>query len=629
MRRRQSRTWLWSLGGAVVLVAAVAVVLALRFGSREEILEPSWTPPTLQEARTRLEGKTFAEFADEAYRIHLLRHPQTVTDLGLAEKLGIRDDRLDDYSNEYVRTTLAIDREIYRRLHTYNRESLTPDERLTYDACEALWKDLTTCEAPALSLFPVSASDDSPHARLYTRLISVWRLVDEEDVADYVACLHQADDQLLQLRDRIVDLRARHRLPPVASLDEVLRQVEPLKITEMWSRSEYLPDRIVAGHNVYFVALRDRLIAIRELGVEKRVKYLTEAKRALEQEVIPAYEKLYGAVVAALAEAPSADVGIRRRDGGGSAYEGLLRHYTGSDLDPETIHAMGQDAATQIAKEIAVVEEQAKTPSGRDVSAAWSAAAWDGGSPSPDDIAAACRAVLERADAFGSRFAGHLPKATISVLLGEGPRGYMAAPYDGSRSALLVVDPGAPWAVSDVAAFVHRETVPGRHLQRATARELALPAIRAWGGFPAFEEGWSAYALGVAGDVGLYDGDPLANLGRLHSQLREAALAVVDTGVHALGWSFDRAVNYYVDATGDEEGSARMAVKGCVSSPGRATAGVVGSSRLRALRDAARRASGASFDLAAFHDLVLGRGLLPLSIVEREVRKDLRISDSG
>jgi uncharacterized protein (DUF885 family) len=184
-------------------------------------------------------------------------------------------------------------------------------------------------------------------------------------------------------------------------------------------------------------------------------------------------------------------------------------------------------------------------------------------------------------------------------------------------------------AVSDVAAFVHRETVPGRHLQRATARELALPAIRAWGGFPAFEEGWSTYALGVAEEVGLYDGDPLADLGRLHSQLREAALAVVDTGIHALGWSFDRAVDYYIDTTGDAEGSARIAVKGCVSSPGRATAGIVGSSRLRALRDAAFRASGSAFDLAAFHDLVLGRGLLPLSVVEREVRKDLKLPERG
>lgn len=629
MRRRQSRAWLWFLGSAIVLVVAAAIVLSLRLGSREEILEPSWTPPTLQEARTRLEGKTFAQFADEAYRIHLLRHPQAVTDLGLAETLGIRNDRLDDYSDKYVRTTLAIEREIYRRLHTYNRETLPPDERLTYDACEAFWKDLTTCEAPALSLFPVSASDDSPHARLYARLISVWQLVDEEDVADYVACLHQADDQLLRLRDRIVDLRARRRLPPVASLDEVLRDVEPLKITEMWSRSEYLPDRIVAGHNVYFVALRDRLIAMRELGIEKRVKYLTEAKRALEQEVIPAYEKLYKAIVAAIAEAPSADVGIRRREGGGSIYEGFLRHYTDSDLDPETIHAMGQDAVAQIAKEIDAVEEQAKTPSGRDVSAAWNAMEWEGGAPSPDDIAAACQAVLERADAFGSQFVGRLPKTNLAVFVGEGPRGYMPAPYDGASSALLVVDPDAALAVSDVAAFVHRETVPGRHLQRATARELSLPVLRAWGGFPAFEEGWATYALGVASEVGLYDGDPLADLGRLRSQLREAALAVVDTGIHALGWSFDRAVDYYIDTTGDAEGSARIAVKGCVSSPGRATAGIVGSSRLRALRDAALRASGASFNLAAFHDLVLGRGLLPLSVVEREVRKDLKLPERG
>ncbi len=627
MRRGQSRKRLWLLAGMALLVAVLAIVLSLRFCSREQILEPSWTPPTLREARASLDEKTFTQFADEAYRIHLLRHPQTVTDLRLAAKLGVRDDRLDDYSEAYVRTTLAIEREIYRRLHTYNRESLPPDERLTYDACEAFWKDLTTCEAPAVSLYPVSASDDSPHARLYTRLISVWRLVDEEDLVDYVACLHQADDQLLQLRDRIVDLRVRHRLPPTAALDEVLRQIEPLKITEMWSRSEYLPDRIVAGHNVYFVALRERLLAMRGLGVEKRVAYLAEAKRALEREVIPAYEALHGAIVAAIAEASSTNVGIRQHGGGGSIYEGLLRHYTGSDLGPEAIHAMGRDTVVRVKEEIAAVEEQAKTPSGRDLSAAASAAEWDGGVPSADDIAAACRAVLDRAESLGARFTGRLPAAEVSILVGEGPRGYMPAPSDGSRSALLVVDPEAAWLMPDIAAFVHRETVPGRHLQRATAYELPLPAIRTWGGFPAFEEGWAAYALDAAAEAGLYDGDPLADLGRLRSQLRGAALAVVDTGIHGLGWSFESALDYYADATGDEEGSARTAVKACISSPGRATAGFVGSVRLRALRDAALRATEESFDLAAFHDLVLGRGLLPLSVVEREVRKDLGLSD--
>ena len=98
MGGRRFRRWPWFLGGAVVVLVIVAVLLSLRFCSREEILLPSWTPPTLGETRARMQGKTFTQFADEAYRIHLLRHPQTVTDLGLAEKLGVRDDRLDDYS---------------------------------------------------------------------------------------------------------------------------------------------------------------------------------------------------------------------------------------------------------------------------------------------------------------------------------------------------------------------------------------------------------------------------------------------------------------------------------------------------------------------------------------------------
>lgn len=620
---------MWLLVGVAVLAAIVAVLLSLRFCSREKILLPSWAPPTLKEVRAQLEGRTFGEFVDEAYRLHLLRHPQTVTDLGLAEKLGVRNDRLDDYSDGYVRTTQAIEREIYRRLHTYNRTALTPDERLTYDACEAFWNDLTTHEAPAISMYPISASDDSPHMRLYARLISVWRLADEEDVADYIACLHQADRQLLQLRDRIVDLRADRRLPPAVALDTVLIQIQPLRITKMWSPSEYLPDRIVANPNPYFVALRERVLAMPEIGYEKRVAYLTEARSALEQEVIPAYEKLNAALVAALTEAPEADIGINQRAGGNAVYEGLLRHYTESDLGPAAIHAAGQETVARLQKEIDAIEDRVKAPSDRGLPDTATGVKRDGGAPSPDDVVAACRAVLERAEALTARFAERLPKTSVAILLGEGSRGYEPAPYDGSRPAFLVVSPKKSLTSSDIATLVYREVVPGRHLQMAAARELPLPAIRAWGDFPALQEGWAAYALDVAAEVGLYDSDPLANLERLRSQLRDAASAVVDTGVHAFGWSFDRAFDYYVAATGDEERGAHMVVKGCIGSPGRATAALVGVIRLRALRDSVERARGVAFDPVAFYDALLGHGLLPLSLVEWEVRQALEISDHG
>ncbi|MDD4904477.1 MAG: DUF885 family protein, partial [Candidatus Bipolaricaulis sp.] len=286
-RGRRSRRTLGLLCAAAALAVVVGAIVSLRFCTREEILLPSWTPPTLREARVQLEGKTFEAFADEAYRLHLLRHPQTITALGLAEELGVRNDRLDDYSDEFRRTTQAIEQEIYRRLHAYDREALTPDEKVTYDACEVLWSDLTAHEVPAVSLYPVSASDDSPHTLLYARLIATWRLAEERDVVDYIACLHQADQQILELRKRLLDLRDDGRLPPAATLNQVLVQIAPFRITERWSRSEYLPEHIVAGHNPYFVALREQLLAMPEIGVSQRVAYLTEARTALEREVIP------------------------------------------------------------------------------------------------------------------------------------------------------------------------------------------------------------------------------------------------------------------------------------------------------------------------------------------------------
>ncbi|MGD9675902.1 MAG: DUF885 family protein [Candidatus Bipolaricaulia bacterium] len=627
MRRPLRGGLLWILVVGAVLIAAVAVFLSLRFCTREEILLPSWTAPTLAETRTRLAGKDFAAFADEAYTIHLLRHPQAITALGLAPELGVRDDRLDDYSDAYVRTTQAIEEEIYRRLREYDRETLTPDERVTYDACEALWSDLTAHEAPAVSLYPVSASDDSPHRLLYERLIATWRLTNEQDVVDYVACLHQADQQILQLRKRLLALRDGGRLPPAATLNQVLVEIAPFRITERWSRSEYLPEHIVAGHNPYFVALRERLLAMPEIGVAQRVAYLTEARTALEREVIPAYEKLHEALVAVLAEAPATQIGVDQYPGGRDVYAGLLRHYTESDLSPAAIHAAGQDAVLRLRKEIDAAEEEARIPHSRDLLGTPSGVAWDGGAASTEEVAAACRAEIDRAWVAVSDVL-KLPSSAVEVLIGEGAGGYTPRSGDGARPALLVVPGEAPRSPA-VAAFVHREIVPGRHVQVATAREFGAAAVRAWGGFPALEEGWPGYALGVAAEAGLYDGDPLANLERLKDRARSAALAVVDTGIHALGWDYDRAVDYYAAATQDGEDASQVAVKGCIGSPGRATASLIGERRLQALRDSVQQALGEAFRPSTFHAAVLGRGLLPLSIIERDVGEALTGSGRG
>jgi len=211
----------------------------------------------------------------------------------------------------------------------------------------------------------------------------------------------------------------------------------------------------------------------------------------------------------------------------------------------------------------------------------------------------------------------------------DGPPAYYAPPEPGSD------DPGempvnlgfSPLYVNyNEHVLVHHETIPGHHTQIALAQELDLPGYQRFFGtnpylqnydFQAYTEGWAWYAEVLAGEMGLYDGDPLANLGRLRLHLIRAVRVVVDTGLHAKGWTLDEAAAYLEKVTGLPQSNARLTRY--LVNPGYPSGYTIGFWSILEMRQRAMDELGNRFDIREFHNTVLGNGILPICVLENVV----------
>jgi uncharacterized protein (DUF885 family) len=190
---------------------------------------------------------------------------------------------------------------------------------------------------------------------------------------------------------------------------------------------------------------------------------------------------------------------------------------------------------------------------------------------------------------------------------------------DGSRPGIFFanlrdLNETPTWGMKTLA---YHEGVPGHHLQISTALGLkGLPLIRQQTLYTAYAEGWALYAEEFAAEIGMYKDDPFGDLGRLQLELLRAVRLVVDTGLHAQGWSRKQAIDYMVNTTGVAETDATSEVERYMSMPGQACAYKVGELKILELRRKAQAALGPRFNLRDFHAVVLENGGVPLSLLE-------------
>jgi uncharacterized protein (DUF885 family) len=172
----------------------------------------------------------------------------------------------------------------------------------------------------------------------------------------------------------------------------------------------------------------------------------------------------------------------------------------------------------------------------------------------------------------------------------------------------------------EIPALSAHEAVPGHHNQIALQQELPLSDFRKYGAsFTAFTEGWGLYSERLGIEMGLYD-TPAKDMGRLSYEMWRACRLVVDTGIHAKGWSKQQAIAFMTDNSALSAANIEAEVNRYISWPGQALAYKLGELKIRELRDMTTKELGSKFDLVAFHDAVLGQGSVPLNVLDQQIK---------
>lgn len=324
--------------------------------------------------------------------------------------------------------------------------------------------------------------------------------------------------------------------------------------------------------------------------------------------------------------------GLAHVPGGADAYAALARLHTTTDATPEQIHAIGL-------REIERIDEELRSLGASQLGTASLAETLERlrGDPAlnfgtRDEVAAVAQASLDRANAAVPDWFGRLPSlpcVVVRMLPHEEEHStiayYRDPALDGSRPGRYYVNTSAPETRPryEAEALAFHESVPGHHLQVALAQELSdLPAFRRHGMVTAYVEGWGLYAERLAHEMGLYSG-PIDEFGIASFDAWRASRLVVDTGMHALGWTRDQAIGFMLEHTALGRNNIVNEVDRYISWPGQALAYKIGQLELLRLRAEARGRLGDRFDIRAFHDAVLTVGPLPLATLRRVVERQL------
>ena len=348
-------------------------------------------------------------------------------------------------------------------------------------------------------------------------------------------------------------------------------------------------------------------------------------ERVVADEVRPAIKKWRDMIEAEVLPAGRSDdkPGLCHLSGGDDMYAAALFRYTTTDITPDEIHDIGLAQIDSLADEYRTLGLQALgTDQLDDIFSRLRDDASLHFTSGPPIVAAAEKAMAKAKAAMGDWF-GRLPQADCTVM--ETPSGptafYFRPAADGSRPGIFFVNTENParWGTFEIEAMSYHEGIPGHHLQLAIAMELeGIPEFRKNAFIAAYGEGWGLYTERLADEMGLYS-SPLERLGMLSADSMRAGRLVVDTGLHAKGWTRQQAIDYFTANSPMSQGTIEGEVDRYISFPGQATSYMIGRLEIQRMRREAEATMGARFSITGFHDTVLGSGLVPLSTLDRLV----------
>ncbi|MDB5471616.1 MAG: hypothetical protein JWR84_3176 [Caulobacter sp.] len=562
-------------------------------------------------------------FLDKAFEDELAMDPEWLSQLGRKQQY----DRLTDRSEAAQKKRLDWRRASVKAMkRRFDPAKLGEDARTSYDiwllelerAEEAWrWRD-----------HGYTFARGGAHTGLPNFMINMHPVDTMSDAEAYVARVAAIGGVLDVQLDQAKRAAAKGVRMPRFSYDQSIVEVKRVTTGAPFDAG---PDAAL------FADAKEKFAALKARGVvdETRAAQLTTAvAEAMTGSMKPAYDRL-GAWLAADREQSAADPrGAGSLPDGAAYYNAMLRLQTTTDMTAEEIHQLGLSEVTRIRAEMETLKAKIGFAGRLEDFFAYLKSE-DRFYVSNDDAGRARYLKLAEDYLAGMRARlpeqfGRLPRSPLVVKRVEpyreepgGAAHYSSGAVDGSRPGVFYVHLSDTRATPlyEIEGTAYHEGWPGHHLQISVAQELTgLPVFRTQYGYGAYAEGWGLYVERLAREMDFYK-DPYSDFGRLGREIWRAIRLVVDTGIHAKGWSEAEATAFYTANSPQPAAKIKSEIRRYFVSPGQATSYKVGMVRILALRAEARAALGATYDQRAFHDLVISGGSLPLGVLETRVRR--------
>jgi uncharacterized protein (DUF885 family) len=509
-------------------------------------------------------------------------------------------------SIERVREQAAAARAVLTKLAAIDTSKLSHDEWITH-ALLTFEAELQRDEEPFYWLDFRVTPYASPLARVLTARFAAMPVATAADRLAYLDALYRLPGDVAAHEARLRSQAARGIVLPAAEIDLV---------------APFVASIVADPASSAFAMSPARLATVPEAD---RAAFRSAVDDAVRTAIVPAVARLASFIDGPYRAQAVEDVGVSQYPDGAAYYAYLIRRHTSLNLSPEAIHQIGLDEIARLTRELDAARVAAGFTGTLDAFRTFLKTDRRFFAKNSDEFGEIMMAAIRRIEPRVGELFIRTPKAPYGVLRldpaleasmtfgfyqlpsAAEPRGLYR--FNGSKSderSVLMAD-----------ALIFHELVPGHHFQMALRNEnTRLSPFRRGAQYTTFTEGWAEYASDLAGEIGMY-ADPYDRAGRLSMDLFLSSRLVVDTGMNALGWSRERAMQYMRDNTFHSEGEiATETLRYSTDIPGQALAYKMGAMKIHELRKRAQERLGASFDLRQFHDYVLDGGPMPLSVLE-------------
>ena len=583
----------------------------------------AFTPVETVECGNVAQSECLNAWFDEKFEEQLTFSP--ISQTGLGRKTDY--DKIDDMSEEAQLAQLEWMRTATAQMEaSFNYDELTQAAKLSYEMWQFRLEQAERAwdfREQAYILHQMGSAQSG----LPTLLLTQHVVADESDMQAFIARIGGIGTAMDQLLARAQSNAEAGTRAPRFAYDAVI--LESTNLTSGAPFDDGEPSAMWDGVERHLTSLLESGTITQERAEELR----GEARAALTESFAPAYARTIAWFQEDRPNTSEETQGVTALPNGEAFYAASLKEMTTTDLTADEVHQIGLDEVERIQTEMREIMGQVGFEG--TLQEFFEFTRTDPQFFYQDNDAGAqeyidqAKAHIDTLTARLPEFFGTLPKAPLEVRRVESFREqdgaaqhYQAGTPDGSRPGIYYahLSDMTTMPIPELESIAYHEGNPGHHMQLSIAQELeGVPKFQSQGGFiSAYGEGWALYTELLAKEMGGYQ-DPYSDFGRLSSEIWRAIRLVVDTGIHAKGWSEEEAVQYALENSPNPEGAVRSEVQRYYVLPGQATSYKIGMIRIQELRAKAEEELGEDFDIRGFHDTVLGGGSVPLSILETRI----------